>query len=813
MKRGINSRRSGLRSASWAFALAVVMGAVPRGVAQCEQWESMDRGMHSYAWATSFVEYDGRLIVGGEFSEADGEDALGLASWDGLRLEPFPSRVGADLGGYVRAMAVFRGDLIIGGMFSEVDGVPAANIARWDGRHWHALGSGADREVRALFVYGDQLLVGGEFTTAGGIESPGIARWDGSQWHNFGGGLSGGYGWNPAAYAFVEYRGELIVGGAFDHAGAVEAINAARWDGANWHPLDTGIDGLWINAFCVYDGDLIAGGVFGFASGRWVARVARWNGSEWSPLGKGVGDNDGEVYALHVLGDDLYAAGQFDSSGPTELSNIARWVPQSEQWLPVGKGANSRVNAMTFYNGELIVGGLFTQAGGLAANSLARWDSRSWKPLAGGVRRPGWVGAMIEYRGHILAGGYFAPLHQEEFPSLAWWDGARWRGVTGRSFAKSAGVYSLAVYRGELIVGGITNFHGEGLPQHHIARWDGRQWHSMGEELSGDPLVMLVHDDQLIVGGNFFYVGDKQVNFIAAWDGREWHSIGNGLDGSVMALAVYDGELIAGGGFYRSGDGEVVNYLAAWNGERWRSLGGGVRGGVHALTLYRGDLIVGGKFSSAGGEQVNNIARWDGQQWHPLGEGANWSVRALAVYNGDLIASGLFTTADGRPARRIARWDGEQWRPMSKGLANGGGSSLLVSGGRLLVGGGFVEADGRTVNSIAQWRDCNLSIQLDITATCPGGGPVEASWTDATPDGNVAIIFATGTGNFAVPYGPCAGTRLGLGSQGIRLAATARSDAQGAGAIRGTAPPAACAAYLQLLDLAACETSNVARIE
>lgn len=174
-----NALRSLLQLALRMSALAIVLSAVPRGAAQCGQWNPMDRGMHSYGWVACFAEYEGRLIVGGEFSEVDGEEGLCLASWDGLRLQPFPGRVGADFGGYVRAMAVYRGDLVIGGAFSEVDGVPAANIARWDGAQWHALGTGADREVVSLFVYDDQLIVGGEFTTAGGIESPGIARWDG----------------------------------------------------------------------------------------------------------------------------------------------------------------------------------------------------------------------------------------------------------------------------------------------------------------------------------------------------------------------------------------------------------------------------------------------------------------------------------------------------------------------------------------------------------------------------------------------------------------------------------------------------------
>lgn len=168
--------------------------------------------------------------------------------------------------------------------------------------------------------------------------------------------------------------------------------------------------------------------------------------------------------------------------------------------------------------------------------------------------------------------------------------------------------------------------------------------------------------------------------------------------------------------------------------------------------------------------------------------------------------------AGGQPVRDIARWDGQQWHDVGGGLDRRG-LAFTIFDDSLVIAGTFAQAGNRVVNGIAQWRDCNLDIQLDVAATCPGGGPVEVSWSGATPDANVAIIFAANTGNFAVPYGPCSGTRLGLGSQGIRLAATARSDSQGGGDVQGTIPANACGRYLQLLDLAACETSNVARIE
>lgn len=103
---------------------------------------------------------------------------------------------------------------------------------------------------------------------------------------------------------------------------------------------------------------------------------------------------------------------------------------------------------------------------------------------------------------------------------------------------------------------------------------------------------------------------------------------------------------------------------------------------------------------------------------------------------------------------------------------------------------------------------------LRVVGTCPGGGPIEVSWTDATPEGQCALIFALDQGEFLIPARyPCQGTRLGLGSNQIQLVGTFRSDADGNRTIRGFAGNGACGGFLQLLDLTTCDTSNVALIE
>jgi hypothetical protein len=79
------------------------------------------------------------------------------------------------------------------------------------------------------------LYAGGNFTTAGGVVANYIARWDGVQWHPVGSGMNG-----SVSVLAVGPDGSLYAGGAFTTVGGVAANRIARWDGALWHPLDSG---------------------------------------------------------------------------------------------------------------------------------------------------------------------------------------------------------------------------------------------------------------------------------------------------------------------------------------------------------------------------------------------------------------------------------------------------------------------------------------------------------------------------------------------------------------------------------------------
>jgi hypothetical protein len=112
--------------------------------------------------------------------------------------------------------------LFVGGSFATIAGITANGIAKWNGSSWSALGSGMGGEpvvgwMNVLAAYDDgsgpALFVGGNISTAGGVAANYIAKWDGASWSSLGSGLS------SRPLAFAEYDdgsgAALYVGGSF----------------------------------------------------------------------------------------------------------------------------------------------------------------------------------------------------------------------------------------------------------------------------------------------------------------------------------------------------------------------------------------------------------------------------------------------------------------------------------------------------------------------------------------------------------------------------------------------------------------------
>ncbi|MFG0329294.1 MAG: hypothetical protein ACF8PN_05280 [Phycisphaerales bacterium] len=102
-------------------------------------------------------------------------------------------------------------------------------------------------------------------------------------------------------------------------------------------------------------------------------------------------------------------------------------------------------------------------------------------------------------------------------------------------------------------------------------------------------------------------------------------------------------------------------------------------------------------------------------------------------------------------------------------------------------------------------------VRIEIDGACPGF--IDLALRGAPANSRIAIVAATAEGSYEIPAGlVCAGTQFGLGSEGLQLVLVADTDAEGAFSERVRAPQSSCGAYLQVISLLTCETSNVVQI-
>src|SRR5690606_14549875 len=117
--------------------------------------------------------------------------------------------------------------LFAGGNIKEIGGAAVSGIAKYDGSGWSAVGDGGlaggehDGRVNTLGVYddgtGEKLYVGGSFDTAGGVLALNIATWDGTDWAAVpAGGIEGGLASVMAVYDDGVNGPGLYIGGSFD---------------------------------------------------------------------------------------------------------------------------------------------------------------------------------------------------------------------------------------------------------------------------------------------------------------------------------------------------------------------------------------------------------------------------------------------------------------------------------------------------------------------------------------------------------------------------------------------------------------------
>ncbi len=327
------------------------------------------------------------LFVGGTFSTLNTQPFPNIARWtQGFSL------LGTGWG-------PASGDAVLGS-FDDGSGrkVYVGNQS-WDGASWQpapGLPSGIWRdalEVQDWFGTGPRLVYCGNVASAG--QNFGLAVYDGSTTT-----LVGALGSRSEAILSIAMHDDgsglaLYAIGGFTSLDGVAASDIARFDGASWTALGSGLTGS-LAGIVGYDVEsfddgsgpaLYACGRFQFAGGTSTPTgVARWNGTSWSSVGTGSSALGETHFSLFDDGQGtrLYLGGDFHIMDGQPMLRIARWNGTSFESVGGGLGSNFVKDLAVFDDGSGAGARLIAATDG-PTDGLSAFDGTSWSPFGGGL--------------------------------------------------------------------------------------------------------------------------------------------------------------------------------------------------------------------------------------------------------------------------------------------------------------------------------------------------------------------------------------------------------------------------------------------
>lgn len=359
--------------------------------------------------AVAAASFDGMLVMARDSYSLSWLEELAtpsLSAWDG---SSWSSLIAGDSPmGVATCMREFEGKLVVGGDFEYVGALPTRMIAAWDGESWSAMGKGLagsrrSLRVHSLLEYQDDLIASGEFHSEVDSLIHGIARWDGEEWSALTSASGGLAAADPFPDDFVvrattEIAGRLVVAGSFTRAGAASANGLAFWDGHSWTASVPGAQGIL--ALASYDGELYAGGTFTEIGGVPCAGAARWDGFAWNEV-----DGVRSVLAMIVHDDALILSGLVRDPEGVFVEGVGSYDGSSTELLGATNSHHGAPVGLLSANGRVYASGEFWGIGGLMGWWTAGWDGSAWAPAPLITR----TAAMATYRGQFFASAPYMP--------------------------------------------------------------------------------------------------------------------------------------------------------------------------------------------------------------------------------------------------------------------------------------------------------------------------------------------------------------------------------------------------------------------
>lgn len=675
---------------------------------------------------TSYIQSDGKIIVGGSFTAFDGINCGRLVrlNKDGSYDATFDTAVAAASGIIYNICPQSDGKIIVTGSFTKYNNSTVNRVARilrngtLDTTFQTGLGAAANITNASVLPDG-KILLTGNFTTFNTVSASRIVRLlpNGEVDMNF----NSGTGFNDDVNAiFVQSDGKIILGGKFTNynGSAANRIIRLNQNGSIDNDFTTG-SGFSNDAVEVVkmdsSGNIMVGGSFtGFYNGTAVNRICllHSNGILKTDFDSDAGPGSGSVLALEMDAENLWYIGGsfsvFDGLNQGRLVKINANGEREEGYLSAGIGFdNSVLKVLPLADKKIVVLGNFKKFNGNFSPGIARvlgdgsYDAsfNSGQSGANNLIKSG----VIQKDGKIILGGNFTKYN-------------------------------------DIASGRIIRVLPDGAIDHSF---------NTGSGLNGQVYAMAIQsDEKVIVAGNFTsYNGIPAIRIIRLLqNGSRDTSFDTalGADATIEAIAVQpDGKIIIGGrfnSFNTNSFARLVRLNPNGSMDSGFRTGTGFDKNVYAIELQSDQkIIVGGSFLSYNGTSQKRIARLntDGSLDATFESGTGFSkgeVRCILIQPDDrILVGGTFSgTYKTKTALRLIRLQksGDYDPSFESQLNNKLFTMSFTPDYKMVIGGNFNSVSGISKHRIAR-------IKLCVNATVWDGG----TWSNGLPSEGKEIEF------------------------------------------------------------------------
>ncbi|WP_228519080.1 T9SS sorting signal type C domain-containing protein [Flavobacterium sp. LC2016-12] len=686
---------------------------------------SIGTGFNGKIYA-SYVQSDGKIIVGGSFTSFRGISCGRLIrlNADGSYDTSFNTSIAATTGIIYEISPQPDGKIIVVGSFTKYNNVTVNRIARilpsGDLDTSFVTGSGSASNITNVSVLADgKILLTGNFTSFNGVPANRIVRLysDGRIDTYFNIGI--GFDDDVSAMA-IQQDGKIILGGKFTNYNGIDANRIIRinYDGS----IDNNfLSGTGFSAGAVQKiksdslGNIMIGGSFtGNYNGNDVNRVCilNSNGVLNTDIDFGSGPASASVLTLEYDAEGAWYIGGsfsvFDGLNQGRLAKINSEGEYDTGYLSAGVGFdNSVLKVLPLESKKTMVFGNFKKFNGVFASRIARLLEDGSLDTGFNALQIGAnnliKNAVIQADGKIICGGNFTKYN-------------------------------------ETLINRIVRILPDGTVDDTF---------NVGMGFNSQIYAMAIQSDQkILVGGNFTKYNDassgRLIRLLPNGSRDMNFNVGLGADAIIEVIVVQPDKKILVGGRFGSFNGQLISRLIRLNADGSIDSGFNVGNGfdkyIYAIALQSdGKIIVGGNFLSYNGSAQKRIVRLNsnGSLDATFQSGSGFSkgdVRSILVQPDDrILIGGTFSgTYKNTTALRLIRLlkSGDFDTSFDARLNNKLYTMGFTAHQRLMIGGDFNSVSGISKHRLARLKLCLESTSWNGT-----------NWSNGLPSGGKEIYF------------------------------------------------------------------------